>query len=91
LSLTAERIRVGDARVTLRYERAGDLHRFELVPTAGSVPVTAVFEPSIAERQLQSIRVDGRAAELDVMPDGDRTRLRVQIPLDSARVVEAAC
>jgi hypothetical protein len=48
----------------------------------------AVFEPSIPGRRLDGVRVDGSAAELDMLLEEDRTRVRVQLPLDSTRVVE---
>jgi hypothetical protein len=87
-SFAASGIRVGDVRISLRYDRVGNLHRFELNPVAGAVPAMAIFEPSIPGRRLDGVRVDGSAADLDMLLEEERTRLRVQLPLDSTRVVE---
>jgi hypothetical protein len=80
-------IRVGDARLRLDYRRSGREHTFAVAQSEGRIPLMLVFEPEVAERRLSAVRVDGRAAALEVSTWGGRARAAVQLPLDGPRVV----
>ena len=80
-------IRVGDARVRLGYERNGREHAFRITQESGRMPLMLIFEPDVAEAALERVQVDGVPAELDCSSGGGRSRTRVQLPLDSARMV----
>lgn len=84
-------VRVGDVRATLDYRRNGPNHRFVLTPLEGRVPPMVVFEPALAGGRVRAVRVDGKAAELDAVEAGGRTRVRVQLPLDGVRTLEIDC
>ncbi|HSG09696.1 MAG TPA: hypothetical protein VLA36_15145 [Longimicrobiales bacterium] len=81
-------IRVGEARLDLSYRREGRVHRFQLDPTVGRVPPMVVLEPSLPFPVSGSVRIDGARAELTQAPEGRRTRLSVQIPVDGPRILE---
>jgi hypothetical protein len=83
----AEEIRVGDARLILDFRREGGTRRYELEPTAGRTPALVVLEPTVYGA-VAAIRVDGHPAELDVVPVGEATRVRVQLQLGVSRVLE---
>ncbi len=85
--LEARRLRMGDAAVSLDYRREGDRHTFRLEQEAGAVPVTVIFEPLLPARRLVAARVDGRPAELDPRPLGERMLVPVQLVLDAERMV----
>lgn len=78
---------VGEASLTLEYERAAGMHRFTLDPVLAAVPPLAVFEPAV-EGSVLGVRVDGSSAELDTRPAGVRTVVPVQIPVDAPRTIE---
>jgi hypothetical protein len=88
-------VALADARVELDYRRdyAGEEARdtFILRQTAGRVPVNLVFEPAIPGR-VEGVWVDDEPAEVDLAPDPgrDRTRLRLQLPLDDVRRIRIA-
>jgi hypothetical protein len=84
-------IGVGDARLTMEYRREASSHRFTLTPTAGRVPPMVVFEPAVAGGHVRAVRVDGRTAELDASTEGDRVRVRAQLPVDGVRTIEIDC
>lgn len=84
----ARGIRVGDARITLRYERDGRTHRFVLDPTRGRIPPMVLLEPSVPCAGLGGVRVDGATAGLDTGAESGRTRVRVQLHLDSVRTLD---
>lgn len=86
-SAEARRIRMGDAEITLRYHREGDLHTFRLEQESGAIPATVVFEPLLPGRRLVDAHVDGQAAALDPRPLGERMLVPVQLVLDAERVV----
>ena len=81
-------IRVGETRFTLRFQRKGRTHGFELEPTRGRVPAMVVFEPSFPGTRVAEARVDGVRADLEARSTGSRTRVAVQIPLDAPRSLE---
>jgi hypothetical protein len=81
-SLTVERLRVGPTYITLRYERSKTRHRFVLEPTSARVPPMLVFEPSIPGRRLAEAHIGEARADLDSIPEGERVRVRVQLPLE---------
>jgi hypothetical protein len=76
-----------DARVRLEYELANGTHRFRIAQESGAVPVMLVFEPVLAISREARARVDGGAADVDVVPFGGRAQLRVQLPLDREREI----
>jgi hypothetical protein len=51
------------------------------------VPPLIVFEPSVAGA-VDSVRVDGEAAELEVRRGGGRSVVPVQLPVDGIRTLE---
>jgi hypothetical protein len=83
----ADGITAGATRLSLIHEREGDTHRFTLEPAAAAVPPSVVFEPAVPGR-VREVRVDGRPADLDTRPDGDRTIVPLQVPVDAPRTVE---
>lgn len=84
---TVEGIGIGDARLKLSYRREGPAHHYEVLPTAAGVPPLVVFEPSVAGA-VDSVRVDGEAAELEVRRSGGRSVVPVQLPVDGIRTLE---
>lgn len=86
--LDVERLRVGDAEVALRYHRDGARHTFIAEQTSGPVPLRLVLEPALPARRLAAARVDGRDAQLDARPFGERLLVPVQIVLDHERSLE---
>jgi hypothetical protein len=83
-----EGIRVGEARLSLRYDTDGTTHRYTLEPTRGRVPPMVILEPIVPASVVTASRVDGADADLPTSPVGGSTRLQAQIPLDSRRTVE---
>lgn len=81
-------LRVGDAAVTLRYERHRDRLLFRVEQEQGATPLTVLLEPIVDAQALRAARVDGRPAELVPQAFGDRLRVPVQLVLDSERVLE---
>ena len=51
------------------------------------VPPLMVFEPSVAGA-VESVRVDGEAAGLEVRQSGGRSVVPVQLPVDGVRTLE---
>jgi hypothetical protein len=84
----ARGLTVGDARVDLEYIRHDATHRFVLTPREARVPPMLVLEPRLPCTRVSAARVDGAPADLDATVAGDRTRVRVQLPLDGVRTVE---
>jgi hypothetical protein len=84
-------IPVGDARLRLDYARSGDTHRFELSLSQGREPPMAILAPTLPCRHIAAVRVDGRPAELDVVPHGEGVRVLAQLPVDGPRVLEVDC
>ncbi len=80
-------IPLGEARVNVRYERDGDLSRFDLEQSHGGVPAHVVFEPSFRGKPKE-VRLDGRLVDLPLRAGRRRSRLSVQFPLDGSRTVE---
>jgi hypothetical protein len=78
---------VGDARISLRYVREGAEHTFAVQQLTGRVPLMAILEPEVRERVVGEVRVDGVAADLDLFRRGERSGIRVQLPLDRERTV----
>jgi len=83
-----QNLRLGDGSMSVRYQREGPTHRFELSPEIAKVPPMIVFEPTVDGARLTGATIDGVAVELDAQVHGNRTRVSVQIPLDSTRTVE---
>jgi hypothetical protein len=79
-------IPVADSRVWLRYERSGGEHRIRVGQDAGRVPLMLVLEPELPTAAALALEVDGEPADLECVPlVGERTRIRVQLPLDRER------
>ncbi|HET9984561.1 MAG TPA: hypothetical protein VFQ38_13275 [Longimicrobiales bacterium] len=81
------RIRMGEASLSLRFRREGALHRFEVEPEAGPVPVRVILEPALPGH-LRAAHIDGVAAQLDPRPFGERVIVPVQLVVDHSRTVE---
>ncbi|MGD2068152.1 MAG: hypothetical protein PVI57_05660 [Gemmatimonadota bacterium] len=79
-------IRLGGSVLELSCRVREGRHTFVLRPTAGRVPTTLVFEPSVAG-PVESVEVDGATAEVAPERGGGRTRVSLQIPLDQERRV----
>ncbi|MBI4410212.1 MAG: hypothetical protein HY561_10920, partial [Gemmatimonadetes bacterium] len=86
--LTVERLRVADASLTLRYDRAGACHRFRVAQETGAVPLRLVLEAALPGRRLAHARVEGRSAELDARVFGERLLVPLQLVVDHERTVE---
>ena len=84
----ARMLRLGDAAVSLRYERHLGHHVFRLEQERGPAPVRVILEPALPGRQLRHALVDGEPAALAPVPFGDRVLVPVQLVLDAERVVE---
>lgn len=80
-------IRVGDATLGVSYERVASRHRFELEPDTASVPPLAVFEPAVPG-SIRTVWIDDAPAALDSHPEGIRSIVSVQLPLDGTRRIE---
>lgn len=87
-SLEVRQLRLGDAAISVRYEREGERHLFRIDQETGSVPVRVIFEPLLPGRRLVAARVDGQDAVLDPRPFGERLLVPVQIVLDYERTIE---
>ena len=85
-SFRVSNIHVGDARVSLDYERAGSEHTFRIRQERGRIPLMLVFEPEIAEREIVETRIGGRPVDLLVVPSRGRCPLACSSP-ESERVV----
>lgn len=81
------RLRVGEAAVTVEYERAAGRHTFRLRQDRGGTPLRVILEPVLPGSQLRSATVDGVPAELDARQAGDKLVVPVQVVLDHAREV----
>jgi len=82
---------MGETRVDLDYVRDGSTHRFVLTPREARVPPMLALEPRLPCTAIRAARVDGAAADLDATALGERTQVRVQIPLDGVRTLEVDC
>jgi len=80
-------LRSGDALVDMEFECAEAGMRFTITQVAGPYPLRLIFEPALTELPRR-IEVDGRSAELDLVPLGERVVAPVQIMLDERRTVE---
>jgi hypothetical protein len=80
-------IGVGDALVTLRYQRDGGEHRFRVRQESGRVPLMLVFEPEVPEKEVEKSLVDGVEAGLSQRSARGRASVRVQLPLDREREI----
>lgn len=80
-------LRVGDARIALRYGRSGHRHTFSIEQIAGALPFTLIFEPLVPAGAIADTLVDGRSVHLEHLHLGERAGVRVQIPLDRERTV----
>jgi hypothetical protein len=81
-------LRLGDAQISMHYEREGAIHRFKLEPKVARVPPVVLLEPLLPGGRLTAARVDGDIAELDSTPARDGIRARIQVPLDGDREIE---
>jgi len=87
-SFTVEGLRLGLASITLRYERSGTRHRFMLEPMSARVPPMLVLEPSIPGTHLTAAQIAGTPADLEAVVEGDRVRVRVQLPLEGPCTID---
>jgi hypothetical protein len=84
-SLKVERIRMGDALVSFRYERAGQEHCVKVEQTAGAMPATLILEMALQANALAGASVDGHTAVLDARLHRERLHVPVQLVLDAPR------
>jgi hypothetical protein len=61
-------LRLGDAAVSLRYERHHRHYVFRLAQERGATPVRVIFEPVLPGNVLRHALVDGQPASLDARP-----------------------
>lgn len=87
-SLAVEGLRLASASIALRYERSGTLHRFELEPTSARVPPMLVLEPSLPGKRLVEAHIGGVSADLEATSEGERLRVRVQLPLEGPCTID---
>ncbi|MBI4541129.1 MAG: hypothetical protein HY704_16635 [Gemmatimonadetes bacterium] len=80
-------VRVGDSHVAVRYHRAGRRHTFAIEQTAGALPLTLIFEPTIPADAIDAVTIDDRGARLEPIRVGARSGVRVQLALDRERTV----
>lgn len=84
---SVEHLTIGSAALSLTLKREAGIHRIVALQERGAAPLTLVLEPELPGR-LRAARVDGRAAELDPVEIGPRSRVPIQIALDHERRVE---
>ena len=87
-SLAIEGLRLASASIALRYERSKTLHRFELEPTSARVPPMLVLEPSVPGKRLVEAHIGGVSADLEATSEGERVRVRVQLPLEGPCTID---
>lgn len=83
--LNVDNIHIGDALVSLRVERS-DVLRFTASQTSGAFPVRLILEP-VLDFPVSRAFVDGKEADLEFRPHGERVIVPVQIVLDDQREV----
>jgi hypothetical protein len=83
---TIRNVRIGDARVSMECTRESRSWQFQLVQSAGAYPLRLIFEPALPALPKRAF-VDGKQAELDYIPRGERIVAPVQIVLDEHRTV----
>lgn len=84
----ARGVRAGEGALEMAYDRSGGHVAWTLRPLEGSVPLMVVFEPWQPLSQVRAVRVDGAPAELELLEEDGWTRVKVQLPADSVRVLE---
>ena len=52
-----------------------------------SLPIFLILEPLIWVPLVRRVQVDGQEAEVSLSQEDDRTRVRLQLPLDAAREI----
>ncbi len=87
-SFDATNLAVGDCRFGLSYRKDKGSVRFVVEPTRGRVPPLLVLAPTLSANRIDAVRVDGAAADLDVVSRGAGLRVQAQLPLDGARSLE---
>ena len=80
-------IPVGDARITMRYERRDGSHGFAFEIGRGRVPPYLVFETTVPHG-VGRVLLDGTAIDPDIERHAGGTTVRLQTALDARRVVE---
>lgn len=83
--LRVERIRVGEMRVGLDYERDSGVHRFRLWATDPDCRV--LFEPAVAA-PIADVRVNGLPVGPLAEPFGERHRVRLELTLAEPVTIE---
>jgi hypothetical protein len=81
------RIPVGDVRVALRFERNGELLRFDLEAERGRVPPFVALSLRLPGR-VGEVRVDGAPAEPEILPGAHGDEVRLQTPVDGRRSID---
>src|SRR5690606_25948255 len=85
--LGARRIRGGATRLDAAVARTDGGVRFRLDPREGRIPPTVIFEPTVPLSRVGRVTLQQDPVEVDVLPEGQTTRIRFQFPLDGPREV----
>lgn len=84
--ITVRNIRLGDALITLEYQRDHSAAQYKIEQVAGAMPVRLIFEPAFAH-QIAGIQVDDVPADLNLQMSAARVIAPVQLMLDHERVL----
>ena len=79
-------IRLGAARVRARYRLGGAGHTFTVEQSDGPVPVNLVLDMGLPHAPGRTW-IDGTEADVETVPWGTGSRVRVQMPLDRLREI----
>ena len=82
--IAIDRIRCGDASVTLEVQSGVDEIELRVRQDEGAIPLTALLEPVVAA-PVAAVFVDAHPASLNIAPLGTGTLVPVQLVLDEAR------
>ncbi len=82
----ARGVRLGPARVRVRYRLDQAGHTFTVEQSDGPVPLNLVLDLGLPDTPSQTW-IDGEAAEVDLLPSNNGCRARVQLPLDRPREI----
>ena len=85
--LIVDGLKVGRAALRFDYRHTSGRTTFVLQPLAGSFPLNVVLEPLVPTGLVSRVEVDGELAEVGLESEGDRTRVRLQLPLETSREV----
>lgn len=84
--LRIHNLHLGDATITLHFQRTPSEVRYSIEQVAGAMPVRLVFEP-VFTHPLNTVFVDDVAADLQMQVSGSRVVAPLQVMLDHERVL----